>query len=263
MTLSSSWPRADSTITGARDLARSARSTLEAVAVGQAEVEQHHGRVDARDRVERLGDRAGLDDGVAVAGERGAQEPPHCGSSSTTRIVLDAASLMAASRRALRGGIAAGELRRGTSRRRRRGALAVDACRRAPATMPRHDREAEARAAVRVSDARTNFSNSLARGSGRQAGAAVGDLDRRRSAPSRRARIASGGAPCLSAFSSRLISDLLEQHRIDRDAEVGGHVDRRPSRLAERVLEAVERRADHLLDRHPLAARLRARSRRA
>jgi hypothetical protein len=75
------------------------------------------------------------------------------------------------------------------------------------------------------------------------------------------ADVARGDRDRRGAVLDRVLDEVdehvLEQHRVDRDQQVAGDVDRRPAR-AEHVREAVERRAAQLLDRDPLAGRLQA-----
>ena len=112
-------------------------------------------------------------------------------------------------------------------------------------------------------EARTNFSNSCGTLGPRGARAAIARPRSRSIAPRGCARIVDRRRAVLERVLDQVDQHLLEQHRIDPTAAGRARRRARPARSRERVLEPRQRRADHLLGRHPLARRARARSRRA
>ena len=200
----------------------------------------------------------------AVRGQRRAQEPPHL------RLVLDHQHQRAAP---LMRGAPRGSGARPTARRRRSaaavsrnsgaaaraGSRAVRSSRRAPRRCRGRSPARAPPPARRRARPRTNFSKSAPRLGLGQPGPAIGDLDldARRARRARRSSIGVPGGRVLGRVLEQVDEHLLEQHRVDRDErQVGGQIGRDRRGPASRALEPRQRRADDLLERHPLPLHL-------
>ena len=131
------------------------------------------------------------------------------------------------------------------------------------------DREAEARAALRVPASGRGRTSRRSRASspGGKPGPAVGDLDARPRASLGGGRDLDRARPgvYLTALSSRLIEHLLDQHGIERhERQVGRERRSSTRRSPRRCSSARQRGADHLLERHatPCGTRMPPDSRR-
>ena len=199
---------------------------------------------------------------VAVAGERRAQEAAHL------RLVLDDehAWLMAQplrprprehGRRRCGAGSAIGTRAPppGAILGVERAAVRLDDAR----ARPRGPRPAPGARRPRARTSRTAARVSGGQRRGRDRATSI--VDARRLAL--RARSRAAAAPCLAAFSSRLISTCSNSTGSTEQRQVRRDVERRPARSPSASSSRVSARADELLDRHPLALGLERRSRRA
>ena len=237
---------------------------LEPVDVGQAEVEDDDVGLARRELRESLGARRRLEQPVAVAGQRGAQEAPDL------RLVLDEDD-----DRLLRPASAAGGAG-GARHPRPRSAEGVAERQR------EEERGAAARRGSRPRSARRGPRRWRGRSPGRARrrgarGRRPGRTSRTRAPPRRAAGRARGRRPRSSrrvgrgrrdvdrAARRRVLDRVLEQvdqHLLDQHASTGPGADRRGASTSHRAVaqppvQPAERGAHHLLERLPLRAELR------